>query len=618
MSLLSAGALALLALVPLVVLMYILKLRRREIVISSTFLWEKSVDDMRVNTLFQKLRQNLLMYLQILFLLVAIFALSRPVLSAFGGGKEWIMLLDVSASMGATDVEPSRLAAAKGKIAEMVDAMSRSDRMMLVTFGSRAKVAAALTGDRALLRSRLEAVNIEETPTTAAAEAMRVAYAVAEAQNNPEIVIVSDGKFDGRLPGQEGRELKISYMPVGKPSENVSITAVSARRGIETGMDYQVFVGVGKSGDGAKEMVVSLSLNDRLIDAKPVRVEGSEGSVIFPLPGASEGIVKVALDAKDALAVDDVAHAILAPRRERRVLLVTEGNFFLENALRVHPQLEVFKIAPGEFAPRDADNAEMADKYDLVIFDGCPSAGFRRGRAFYINTVPDVETFTSPGIAEQPLIVDWDRAHPLTRFIDFSNIAVARALRLALPPEAAVVVETDRGAAIAAYDRGGLRCIVMAFDVMESDWPLLKASFPLFLSHVTDWICASGDEAPTEWTPSGRPLAIPVPRGVTTVDVVDPRGTVHPVVAEEGILQYPETVRTGIYTVRAGGKESRYAVNLANRRESDVAPAATIEIEGTGPIEGRNSVETQSEIWKDLVLAAIALLMIEWFFYHRR
>ena len=76
---LSAWQWALIAVVPpAVVALYFLKLRRQPLEVPSTYLWQKSIEDLHVNSLWQRIRQNLLMYLQLLLLLLVIFALLRP------------------------------------------------------------------------------------------------------------------------------------------------------------------------------------------------------------------------------------------------------------------------------------------------------------------------------------------------------------------------------------------------------------------------------------------------------------------------------------------------------------------------------------------------------------
>src|ERR1051326_9259032 len=62
----------------LIVLMYILKLRRRDVVVSSTFLWRQVIRDVQANAPFQRLRKNLLLFLQLLAALLLVLALTRP------------------------------------------------------------------------------------------------------------------------------------------------------------------------------------------------------------------------------------------------------------------------------------------------------------------------------------------------------------------------------------------------------------------------------------------------------------------------------------------------------------------------------------------------------------
>src|SRR5262249_51321682 len=66
------GALLLFLVPPLLILLYFLKLKRKPVQVPSTFLWKKSVEDLHVNSLFQWLRNNVLLILQLLVLLALI------------------------------------------------------------------------------------------------------------------------------------------------------------------------------------------------------------------------------------------------------------------------------------------------------------------------------------------------------------------------------------------------------------------------------------------------------------------------------------------------------------------------------------------------------------------
>src|SRR6476660_833190 len=102
----AAGAIAAAVVVPALLVLYFLKLRRREFDVPSTLLWRKAIQDLQVNAPFQKLRRNLLLLLQLLLLLLLLLALSRPVSNYTPGpGKTTVILIDRSASMNARDGE---------------------------------------------------------------------------------------------------------------------------------------------------------------------------------------------------------------------------------------------------------------------------------------------------------------------------------------------------------------------------------------------------------------------------------------------------------------------------------------------------------------------------------
>ena len=100
--------------------MYFLKLKRQPLEVPSTYLWHKSIEDLHVNSIWQRLRQSLLLFLQLLLVALVILALLRPVLAAARelAGDRFIFLIDNSASMAATDVDPTRLEEAKRQVAD--------------------------------------------------------------------------------------------------------------------------------------------------------------------------------------------------------------------------------------------------------------------------------------------------------------------------------------------------------------------------------------------------------------------------------------------------------------------------------------------------------------------
>src|SRR5262245_63854304 len=172
----------LLLLVPLaIVLLYFLKLKRKPLMVPSTFLWRKSIEDLHVNALFQWLRENVLLLLQVLAVLVLIYAfMDFRVHGRTSAGKHYILMIDNSASMSATDVTPSRLEWAKQEALKEIDAATDSDYGMVIVFSSSAEIRQSYTNNRGVLRRAVEDVKPTQRPTR-----IEEALSLAESLANP-------------------------------------------------------------------------------------------------------------------------------------------------------------------------------------------------------------------------------------------------------------------------------------------------------------------------------------------------------------------------------------------------------------------------------------------------
>ena len=106
MSFLSPFALALFALSVPLVLLYFLKVRRRERTVSSLLLWPASLRDREASTFFQRLHRDPLLILQLLALLALCLALARPVATVMGqGSRKVVIVRHGNANEGFSDLE---------------------------------------------------------------------------------------------------------------------------------------------------------------------------------------------------------------------------------------------------------------------------------------------------------------------------------------------------------------------------------------------------------------------------------------------------------------------------------------------------------------------------------
>ncbi|NCP33808.1 MAG: VWA domain-containing protein, partial [Armatimonadetes bacterium] len=150
--------------VPTIVVLYLLRLKRRAVQVPSVLLWRQVVDDHQANAPFQRLRRNLLMFVQIVVALLLVGAAVRPYKLVPGmGGKRTVVVLDASASMQATDVKPNRFEGARAVVRRMIDHLGPGDQMALVVVGQRARTACSLTANRQTLRAALAGVAAEDT-----------------------------------------------------------------------------------------------------------------------------------------------------------------------------------------------------------------------------------------------------------------------------------------------------------------------------------------------------------------------------------------------------------------------------------------------------------------------
>src|SRR5205807_7396125 len=150
----------------LIVLMYILKLRRRDVIVSSTFLWSQVIRDVQANAPFQKLRKNLLLLLQIIAVALLVFALSRPFWRGKGiGGRSVVIVVDTSASMTATDVGRSRLDEAKQEASRVVGGMRPEDQMLVISAAAKPTAMTGFTSDRGELGRAIDSLKAHETST---------------------------------------------------------------------------------------------------------------------------------------------------------------------------------------------------------------------------------------------------------------------------------------------------------------------------------------------------------------------------------------------------------------------------------------------------------------------
>ncbi|MEN6626441.1 MAG: BatA and WFA domain-containing protein [Candidatus Sumerlaeia bacterium] len=603
----------------LIVLMYLLKLRRQKQEVSSTLLWQKSIEDLIANAPFQKLRQNLLMYLQILALLAIVFALARPTMwlnTQLGVSR--IILIDNSASMNATDGKDgrSRLEEARLIALELVGNMRRGDQALVATFGGPPKVVQTFTPEQATASRAIRSVPPTEA-TGQIREALAMVRGVRKAVPDAQLTIISDGAL-GYLGNLIQKDEKVDFFNVGKQSDNRGIVAFNVRESFERRGQMQVFAEVENFADHESTVLVRCLVDGKQLAIKEATLgpRGHQG-VVFSDLGSANQTRKLRVEltgSKDLLACDDAVQGVIHFSDKTRILLVSRGSFFLERALALVPGVTVSRIDPDKYQP-------VVD-YDLTVFDGFSPAGLGAGRYLFINAAPKAEGFgAGPAPLAMQTVIDWNRMHPITRFASFDNLAVAKALDLKSPDWMAPLVEGQVVPLVLAGERRGLRLVCIPFDLFDSDWPL-QVSFPIFFSNAINWLLGVGENsAQAVQHATGDMIRI---EGLKLADkevlaIKGPGDRQWPMPANaEGSVFFNQTLATGFYDYSVAGKlRGSFAVNLVSREESDIKPMESL-VTGERKLAAASISRQNREIWSWLVMAALVLLTIEWHVYGRR
>ena len=612
MSLLSP--LSLIWLLPLaagIVVLYLLKLKRKERIVPSVMLWQDAVADIQANAPFQKIKKSLLLVLQLAALTLLVLAVARPFVRARGASENKIaIILDTSASMQSSDVRPSRIEEAKSKALDVVKRMGPGDTMLVITAGAKTQVVASFLSDKRALAAAISDVKAMDT-TCNMRQAMVLALSLVAGKSSapPRIVVLSDGLFDPLTDLSAGKS-KIDFVRIGKGCDNVAITGMDSRKTLSG--EQQVFVSLRNFSTRKRDFNLEVYIQDHLFDVREESLAAGESKqeILDNVANAS-GRVTAKLDISDDLAADNAASVYLKRRAKLSILMVSKGNIFLQNALNLDPRTQLVRA---EAPPDDL----AAGKYDLVIFDRItPPASLPAGGYLLVDTAGKQAPAQFGEGIQRPTIVDSNRKHPATEYVDFSDVRIAKARYLKPENWATTLIEAEGGAIGAAGSKNGRRFVQISFSLLESDFPL-HVGFPIFVANCLDWLCPASDGGTGDSIRTGQAAYIDVPPDVRELTVTDPSGAKRSVKVTSTPVIYENTERAGIYQVSGKGFRKEFACNVASPQESSTKPREALKVGSREFTSSAKGVQTNREFYGWLIFVALAILTIEWYAYHRR
>jgi len=639
-----------LAIPPCLVALYFLKLRREPVVMSSTYLWRHTIEDLHVNSLWQKLRQNLLLWMQLMLVALLMLACLRPgCRSRTILDQRIIFLLDHSASMNATDVEPTRFEAARKQIGELIDQMDSGDVAMLVSFSDQARIAQRFTSDRGLLRRKLARIqrtsrrsNIEEALRLAAglANPGRSGEAdtgdLASADPLPaDVILFSDGRLQG-VPEFSWGNLKPRFVRIGNPTAaNIAITAFSAARSPERAEALVVLAELSNFGAGTTDVTLSLYLDDELIDASATQVEvGGTQGIEFTIEVDKDCSLRAELSSIDDLSLDDVAFLSVNRPRTVRVLLVTPGNEPLRMAMGTEHLAELADVStqpPEYLGGEDYQKNTDAGLYDFIIYDRCQPVEMPQANTMFIHSVPPHDGWSAEPEREAPQILDVAVEHPLMQYVALGDVTIASGHALKYPPGGRTLFASEHGPLCVVSPRAAFQDLVVGFEWVgvdadgqtyaNTDWHI-RTSYPVFLRNSVQMLGGARAERERIQLRPGDTATLASSPETDQLRVLSPSGKNYPLTrqADHRFLLH-DTAEIGIYKIHENDSSEptqSLAVNLCDENESNLMPIDIVKTAWDEIPAQTQWATARWEGWRPILLVATALLLAEWWIYNQR
>lgn len=625
MNILAPANFAFAALIGAILLLYILRLKRRERVISSTMLWPTALRDLQANAPWQKLRSSLLMWLQIAFIALCVMALVRPAIRTLaGGGQNMAIILDASASMNATDISPSRFGQAQNEALKLVNALSPGDSAAIILAGAQTRVLASPTNDRNALKSAINNARAQDTSNNLN-DAIALATSLLQKKKSAQIYVLSDGSVPPLQDAATGTS-GLQFVKIGTRDNNIAITALDAQRGYAQGSQYQIFATVRNYSNQEQTVNLQLSRDGNAVAVRPLTIAArGQQSQLFDDLNIGPGTWSVKFDADDDLKSDNVAWTQIEPQRAIRVLMVSDGNLFLERAININPDVKLFSTTVAGYAA-----ARAKGDFDVVVCDGQIPTDEDATNQLIFGAIdansPVIKSGAANAVAQAPSVVDWDKKNPVTQFAPWSDVRFSQSLAVSTKPWAQTLVDSERTPLVVAGTRGDHRVVWCGFDLTQTDLPL-RVAFPIFITNAVRWLSGASGNAATQTLRTGQPIPLDVPKGARDVTISTPDGTKQQIAVEAANSDnedataplYTGAVRAGQYGVSSdgGGTKQTFAVSLLNAQESDLTPRDALPLSNGKAVAGESRPRANRELWGYFALVALALLSLEWWIYHR-
>ncbi|WP_160686323.1 BatA and WFA domain-containing protein [Clostridium sp. C2-6-12] len=582
----SLWPLVLLITIPLVILLYILKRKYREVQVSSSLLWKEAYKNTQANTPWEKLKVNIMMMLQILVILLLIFALMSPFLK-FGGKtyKNLIVVIDTTASMSTLyDKDKTRLETGKQIAEDYIKSIKENTNKYILAFNGGSNIETKNTIDEIV--QTYGSGDISST--------LSYVRSLGEGLEEYEVLVVSDKKVDlGDIKGK--------VVSLANSGENAAITNLSHKYS-ENKM--KVIATIKNTGNNDYTGDFSLYNGEELVKVESLELpKGTSKTLNYELDNFNGEYLKGELSNKDLIAGDNTYYDVIRNNKGKKVLLVTEKNVFLEKSFNNIENVELYKT-------NDVNNI-TEDSYDLYVFDGViPKVMPKKGSILFINPTSN-EFFKVESKEELGQATGVEKE--LSNYTKDINFTLSNYKNIEVPYFGKAFLKVDENTIGFIGELNGRSIGALGFDVHNTDFAL-KKEFPILIYELGEKLIKSGvlyknnykagEEIFIKGTPNGKNLKVKAP-DKNYIGVA--QGSRYNSISELGIYKVEEESNENEKT------EEMFSINFPTDTESNLSE------ENIGE---QNNLKSEIKILKKglslvplLLLLGLIGLLTEWVLY---
>jgi hypothetical protein len=570
-------------LIAAVILFYFFRKQYEEKKISSNLLWEQVLNEWQASPWLKKLQQNLLFWLQIIALLLLMFALVRPFwLQKDLQGEHLIFIVDPSATMSAKYEDATRFGYAKEELLDLVGKLSGQE-VTLIKAGEKPEILISKETDKGVIKKSINELQLSYEHEKME-KAVNLAVSLSTGKDT-SIHIFSDSVTKDMLAGVEQ---PVEVHNIGKELANVALLSFGVAPVGELVSGVAVLE---NQSPKEQELTFQIHSEKELLFEEKVTVKGQEQYVLQIPPLQEKPYYEATITKDDGYEVDNKLTSIY-----------TETNPSIYTIDDVNPfAVKGFQTLGVEVLQTDTKNVQESMN-GIFITETSSLNNLPKQPLILFNSSKEKIKLTEPLLAEDDLLL---------QYVDHRKIYISAASK-ELDGDWETILKSGSVPLIQKGNRDGQPLIVVNFDLTDSDWPL-QPGFPIFLYNSYQWLSQQTDFL--GYFGPGEEKWLNVSEGSSKWSIYDGEDeNLYSLDLEKVSFKAPDL--PGTYQAVADDKITYFSVLIDEREKHPAIEAAfkmnELKSQEKGETKSRNDV-----MWFWFALIALFLITIEWEVYRR-